>query len=163
MCEKGYRNTHLSEKEAQWLWICGIIMYTAPSVPIFLIKEKVLNVIRQVNLQDNPEEPSLPLLFLSVLPDTNKKTTKRADDERLWNVDLVAITAGRSHEDSTHIMLLWTLWRKQLFLSYIQLVSSCADVRGRGPWRAVGLTPSSHSNKLYIVMALKQQRPAASL
>lgn len=81
MCEKGYRNTHLSEKEAQWLWICGIFMYTAPSVPIFLIKEKVLNVIMQVSLQDNPEEPSLLLLFWV----SSQIQTKKLQSEPMMN------------------------------------------------------------------------------
>lgn len=40
-------------------------------------------------------------------------------------------------------MLSWTLWRKQLFLSYVQLVLSRADVKGRGLQRAAVLTPSS--------------------
>lgn len=40
-------------------------------------------------------------------------------------------------------MLSWTLWRKQLFLSYIQLVLSRADVKGRGLQRAAVSTPSS--------------------
>jgi len=44
------------------------------------------------------------------------------------NIDLVAIPAGRSTLDSTHThththtTLSWTSWRKQLFLSYMQLV-----------------------------------------
>lgn len=56
-------------------------------------------------------------------------------------------------------MLSWTSWRrKQLFLSYIQLVRSRADVRGRGLQRAVVLTLSSRGNELHIVVALKQQK-----
>lgn len=56
-------------------------------------------------------------------------------------------------------MLSWTSWRrKQLFLSYIQLVRSRADVRGRGLQRAVVLTLSSGGNELHIVVALKQQK-----
>ena len=58
---------------------------------------------------------------------------------------------------ATHIMLSWTSWRKQLFLSYIQLVQSRADVRGRGLQRAVVLTLSSRGSKLHIVVALRQQ------
>lgn len=54
-------------------------------------------------------------------------------------------------------MLSWTSWRKQLFLSYIQLVQSRADVRGRGLQRAVVLTLSSRGSKLHIVVALRQQ------
>lgn len=60
----------------------------------------------------------------------------------------------------THIMFSWTLLRKQLLLSYIQLLQSCADVRGLGLQRPVVLTQRCHSNRLHTVMSLNLQPPA---